>query len=752
MPYLLGRQSPLPDDAHRFMELSSDSGHDDSCHGDEYAHDYPVLHEGDVDDDVDGDDDDDSDSVQVYKVAPEYLRRRNNRDNPIILHSSDTEDEPRSSAQAGSPVKVSHEAKPGAGHFHTDMSTAGPSTRRRSRALDSSTPGASKRLRPSFVETNDEEADDDILRSTNILVPSSTPENDSENDDLASPTDSLDPEIPDIPNTDKTPNLVDLYLAQVVDVLPDIDPTWAARKVNHALGQGQTDDLALRVVDQALDLQGGYPKKALLGKGKGKAKEEEKHPEAYKSLDYKKESRLGGAYLQLALFQLGIDFPLVPVPHIRTTFFSSNYLYTPTYYLLLEESEALPKPYSELKRPRMNDRPPPNVKSMYRPTLAQAISGSSAADADPGGAIAFEDELTWLRKSIANEHSVKEATEAKRIAYEEAMAAGGGIECGCCFGEDIWDNMFQCAEGHLFCKPCATQYAETKLGEQSTMILCMDVSGCPSPFPESELRRLLSDKSFALYHHLRQAEELEVAAIEGLESCPSCAFAVVIDNPDEKLFHCQNEECGRVTCRSCKREDHIPRTCAEVEADLKLNNRHVVEDAMSEALIRRCPKCAKPYVKDDGCNKIICSKCRTMSCYICQRQIQDYTHFNEGPGGSKGNGNCPLWDRQRVKDDQELILAARAAAQARVRAEAREAGIELGEHDLDVEVGDLPRPPPAVAALPYGAPRRQIPVPAVPPALDPRRLLLPCDYAPQLVRVPGVGGWWGAGRHQAAQR
>jgi TRIAD3 protein (E3 ubiquitin-protein ligase RNF216) len=39
---------------------------------------------------------------------------------------------------------------------------------------------------------------------------------------------------------------------------------------------------------------------------------------------------------------------------------------------------------------------------------------------------------------------------------------------------------------------------------------------------------------------------------------------------------------------------------AEMEADSKLNNRHVVEDAMSEALIRKCPKCAKPFVKDSG--------------------------------------------------------------------------------------------------------------------------------------------------------
>jgi len=41
-------------------------------------------------------------------------------------------------------------------------------------------------------------------------------------------------------------------------------------------------------------------------------------------------------------------------------------------------------------------------------------------------------------------------------------------------------------------------------------------------------------------------------------------------------------------------------TLAEVEKDKKLDKRHDIEDAMSAALIRRCPSCAKPYIKSDG--------------------------------------------------------------------------------------------------------------------------------------------------------
>lgn len=63
----------------------------------------------------------------------------------------------------------------------------------------------------------------------------------------------------------------------------------------------------------------------------------------------------------------------------------------------------------------------------------------------------------------------------------------------------------------------------------------------------------------------------------------------------EKLFRCGNQEggCGVVSCRKCKKLDHLPKSCEEVEKDKKLDARHVVEEAMTQALVRDCPKCKK---------------------------------------------------------------------------------------------------------------------------------------------------------------
>ncbi len=183
--------------------------------------------------------------------------------------------------------------------------------------------------------------------------------------------------------------------------------------------------------------------------------------------------------------------------------------------------------------------------------------------------------------------------------------------------------MAQCTDTHLFCKSCVTSYMSTQLGEQNSDLRCMDLSGCKMTFPDSELRRILPEKLFRLYEDIRQRREIEQAGIEGLEECPFCNFRVVIDADfeEDKVLRCQNDECGKESCRKCKKEVSsimhtglalrfgsaeswrleppsevlrryvMSRTfpCTafslgmilEMEEDMKLDGKHAVEEAMS---------------------------------------------------------------------------------------------------------------------------------------------------------------------------
>jgi len=97
-------------------------------------------------------------------------------------------------------------------------------------------------------------------------------------------------------------------------------------------------------------------------------------------------------------------------------------------------------------------------------------------------------------------------------------------------------------------------YASTLLGVYNPDIQCLHQSGCKALIPESELRRFLSRGMMKLWERAVQRKEIQAAELGGLEECPFCDYAVVIENTEERLFRCSNEEeCGVVSCRTCKK-------------------------------------------------------------------------------------------------------------------------------------------------------------------------------------------------------
>jgi hypothetical protein len=116
--------------------------------------------------------------------------------------------------------------------------------------------------------------------------------------------------------------------------------------------------------------------------------------------------------------------------------------------------------------------------------------------------------------------------------------------------------MVQCPEMHLLCITCMTSYAATLLSAHDPRIPCLDRSGCNSIIPEPELRRFLPGKTMRLWERVSQRNEIMNAGLVGLEECPFCDYGVVIENNEEKLLRCGNEEvCGIVSCRACKKPE-----------------------------------------------------------------------------------------------------------------------------------------------------------------------------------------------------
>jgi len=214
----------------------------------------------------------------------------------------------------------------------------------------------------------------------------------------------------------------------------------------------------------------------------------------------------------------------------------------------------------------------------------------------------LHDEIRFTKKKI-REWSLDIQKKRKRLAArKEAEENGYTIECTCCYGDYAMEEMVSCQEGHLFCMDCLKRYAQERvfgnsdLGKKGCIELCcMDMSGCVSWFSREQLEKSLDKKVMKKYDELQTTIVLEKAGLDGLCKCPQCDFQASLPE-SQMIFQCPS--CEFESCRKCGEEPHIPLRCEEVEKKTETSARLQVEEAMTKARIRYCPKkCKQGFYK-----------------------------------------------------------------------------------------------------------------------------------------------------------
>nr|XP_034176027.1 uncharacterized protein LOC117602303 [Osmia lignaria]XP_034176037.1 uncharacterized protein LOC117602303 [Osmia lignaria]XP_034176047.1 uncharacterized protein LOC117602303 [Osmia lignaria] len=234
--------------------------------------------------------------------------------------------------------------------------------------------------------------------------------------------------------------------------------------------------------------------------------------------------------------------------------------------------------------------------------------------------------------------------ETEMLKFAELKAKNELLECQCCYDNECMPSKCStCDDGHIFCNSCILKGTESQLSQGETRISCF--SNCDGEFTIPTLQKILPPTQFSIFIRKKQEAEVMAAKVEGLVSCPFCHFASV-PPPEDKVFKCLNPECMKESCRLCKQPNHIPLRCYEEKSD---QARLFLEEKMTEALVRKCYKCSRPYFKDDGCNKITCS-CGAMMCYICDIPIYSYDHF--------GTGRCPQWSDNLIINNETVRAVA----------------------------------------------------------------------------------------------
>jgi hypothetical protein len=119
--------------------------------------------------------------------------------------------------------------------------------------------------------------------------------------------------------------------------------------------------------------------------------------------------------------------------------------------------------------------------------------------------------------------------------------------------------------------------------------------------------------------------------------------------------------------------------------------------------MRNCPGCQQPFVKTQGCNKMTCTRCGALSCYVCRKLVNSYDHFEqvriqlllsprERPADAhqapaydrpRAGGKCPLTDEGMPLEQRHAAEV--VAARDRAVAEFREANPDADPAEINVE-------------------------------------------------------------------
>ena len=182
--------------------------------------------------------------------------------------------------------------------------------------------------------------------------------------------------------------------------------------------------------------------------------------------------------------------------------------------------------------------------------------------------------------------------------------------------------------------------AEISIGENKSKLACFE--DCEATFDLNVLQRAIRPEMFSKWVKKAQVAEIDDANLENREDCPFCPYVVIMESlPEEnKIFQCLNPDCSIESCRLCRQKSHLPLRCGELE-NLGTRKRTYIEENMSEALIRYCWQCKKPFIKNSGCNNVRCS-CGASNCYVCQQPVLNgYAHFSRG-NAAQEPGKCPM--------------------------------------------------------------------------------------------------------------
>lgn len=120
--------------------------------------------------------------------------------------------------------------------------------------------------------------------------------------------------------------------------------------------------------------------------------------------------------------------------------------------------------------------------------------------------------------------------------------------------------------------------------------------------------------------------------------CPEekCGQVIELVHPEHTGNKLVCHDCEITWCRQCLVIPyHDKKSCLEVEMENKNSeNGKFIWEMKRSGKLKFCPQCRSPCIKNNGCNKMLCTQCNCKWCWICLSINVNYDHYNSDQIGS----------------------------------------------------------------------------------------------------------------------
>eukprot|EP00051_Salpingoeca_urceolata_P007289 m.96379 g.96379 ORF g.96379 m.96379 type:complete len:442 (-) comp15188_c1_seq1:74-1399(-) len=279
--------------------------------------------------------------------------------------------------------------------------------------------------------------------------------------------------------------------------------------------------------------------------------------------------------------------------------------------------------------------------------------------------------LKWLLRHLSDYNDREERRVFEQNTYE-CDVCGSTKEGAACYPLTV------CR--HVFCKGCLKGWFETQISEGAVRALtCPECSDQANP---RDVKATVEPKLYERWDKLLLQQTIEQQS--DVVTCPRCQGPVIKES-DQNLALCPDPKCCFNFCILCKRAWHGVEGCVVEDMTALVEEYEVADEptkrlleerygrkklqeatveAASEAYLRqnakKCPFCKARIEKTEGCNKMQCTKCSTLFCWLCHAKLSKenpYSHFRLGSAaGAGGTTPCSgrLFEGMQMDDEDDL--------------------------------------------------------------------------------------------------